>query len=76
MAKSNADYQREHRERRSAHLRAVAAERDALRAEVEGLRDALGAAEAEIERLADMACKHPSAVMQGGTCRACGQDVW
>lgn len=76
MAKTNADYQREHRERRSARLAELAAERDTLRAENEGLRDALTAAEAEIDRLAGQACRHPAGAVDGGRCRACGTEVW
>jgi predicted RNase H-like nuclease (RuvC/YqgF family) len=76
MAKTNADYQREHRERRTrriagleARVAELEAELESVRAENEGLRQALEAAEG-------MQCRHPSGAVSGGTCRACGQDVW
>jgi hypothetical protein len=76
MAKTNADYQREHRQRRSARMVELAAARDALAAEVEGLRDALAAAESELERLRASQCKHPAGAVDGGRCHACGAEVW
>lgn len=88
MAKTNAERQRDWRQRRTRHISeieaemdasgtALRAERDDLRAENEGLRGALAAAEAELERLAGMACKHPSGAVVNGSCRACGaDDLW
>jgi hypothetical protein len=69
MPKTNADYQREHRQRQACRLTALEAERDRLRTD-------LAAALGEAQRLALTACRHPSAAVDGGTCRACGQDVW
>ena len=31
---------------------------------------------AEAERLGIQQCKHPAAAVDGGTCHACGNDVW
>jgi hypothetical protein len=36
----------------------------------------LAAALDEAERLAAIACKHPAGAIDGGTCQACGTDVW
>jgi hypothetical protein len=44
-------------------------ERDAALAECERLREALEQSQAR-------ECRHPAQVVQGGTCRACGQEVW
>jgi hypothetical protein len=76
MQRSNADYQREHRQRRArrlAELEASAAEHDVIVATLTAERDA---ALAEVERLSGLACKHPSAVVLDGCCRACGAEVW
>jgi hypothetical protein len=76
MPKSNADYQREHRERRAARLAELAAQNEALRAEAEGLRTALEAAEGELERLSGEACPHPSGSVVDGVCQLCKAEVW
>jgi len=76
MAKTNAEKQRDWRERRTERIAALEAavagleaENESLRAENEGLREAL--AEAETAQ-----CRHPAGAVSGGTCTACGQDVW
>ena len=87
MPKTNADYQREHRERRSARIAELEAANEALRvqletavadlrAENEGLRMALEAAEAEIERLSAEPCPHPSGSVVDGVCQLCKAEVW
>ena len=47
-----------------------------LRAELAITRTELGAALAECGRPASMACRHPAGAVDGGTCRACGTEVW
>jgi hypothetical protein len=69
MPKTNADYQREHRDRRTRRLAQLETENAQLRV---GLADAL----AELERLTASQCRHPAAAVDSGTCRACGTDVW
>ena len=69
-AKTNAENQRDWRRRQAARTAALEAENATLRV-------ALAAAEAELERLAGMACKHPSGAVVNGSCRACGaDDLW
>jgi hypothetical protein len=36
----------------------------------------LDVALAEIERLTAGQCKHPAAAVDGGTCQACGTELW
>jgi hypothetical protein len=69
MATTNAQRQRTWRQRQARHIAALQAERDRLQAD-------LDAAHAEVKRLAAMACRHPSAAVVGGTCRACGTEIW
>lgn len=64
---------------RQRHLRLVVglqADIADLRAELGDVRGQLADALAEIERLAAQQCKHPAAAMDGGTCQACGSEVW
>jgi hypothetical protein len=68
MPKTNAQYQREHRERRTRRLAQLEAENADLRA-------GLDAALAEVERLAASQCRHPAAAVEGGHCHACGTEV-
>ena len=65
MPKTGAERQQAWRDRRA---RLIAA----LEQENARLRDVL----AEAERLAARQCRHPAAAVDGGTCRACGNDVW
>jgi len=76
MPKTNADYQREHRQRQAHRLAGLQAENSALRAELDTTRGELDAALAECERLAATQCKHPSGAVEGTTCRACGTEIW
>lgn len=77
MAKTNAEYQREHRERRARRLAELEDENAELRAEVDRLRGELEDARAEIDRLSNPECPHPSeGVRDDGTCGECGRDVW
>jgi hypothetical protein len=69
MAKTAAEKQRDYRARQAGRLAD-------LEAEAEGLRNALAAAEAEIGRLGQSQCRHPSGLVDGGLCRACGSEVW
>lgn len=73
---TSAERQRAWRQRRTRRLAALEAENARLRAELDGLRGQLAAAQDEIGRLAGQACKHPAAAVDGGTCRACGNEVW
>jgi chromosome segregation ATPase len=76
MPKTNADYQRDHRQRRAHRLAELEAENASLRAELDSVRAELDAALTECERLAAMACRHPAGAVDGGTCQACGTEVW
>jgi hypothetical protein len=69
MPKTNADYQREHRQRRALRLAQLEAEKTELQADLTG-------ALAEIERLSTTQCRLPAAAVDAGTCRACGSEVW
>ena len=61
-AKTIAERQRAFRQRQADRTAALEAANAELRA--------------ECERLAATQCKHPSAAIDGGTCRACGTEVW
>jgi hypothetical protein len=76
MPKTNADYQREHRQRQARRLAGLRAENTSLRTELDSVRAELDAALAECERLTATACKHPAGAVDGGTCQACGTEVW
>jgi hypothetical protein len=69
MPKTNAEYQREHRQRRARRLAQLETENAELRTD-------LAAALAEVERLALTACKHPAAAIDAGHCHACNTDIW
>lgn len=69
MTKTNAEYQREHRQRRARLIADLAAENIQLRA-------GLAAALAEVDRLTVPACQHPAPVVVDGTCQQCGAEVW
>ena len=75
-AKTTAERQRAFRQRQADRTAALEAANAELRAEADGLRADLADALAETERLAAQQCKHPAAAVDGGTCRACGNDVW
>jgi hypothetical protein len=75
MAKTNADYQREHRERQARRLVRLEETNEWLIAELEGTRAELADAVAENERLTALACRHPAGAVEGGHCHACGADV-
>jgi hypothetical protein len=76
MPKTNADYQREHRQRQAHRLAELQAENASLHEELSTARTELDAALAECGRLAAMACKRPAAVVDPGTCWACGAELW
>jgi hypothetical protein len=76
MPKTNAERQRDYRQRRARRITVLEAENTSLRAQLDSTRSELDAALAETERLASAACKHPAGAVDGGTCRACGAEVW
>ena len=76
MAKTNAEYQREHRERRAKRLAELEDENAELRADLERVRGELEDARAEIDRLSSPECPHPSGSVEAGVCGDCGRDVW
>jgi len=75
MAKTNADYQREYRQRHSGRVAELVAGADTLRRALAEAHSALDDTGAEIERLSAMVCKHPPAAMSGTWCAACSNDV-
>jgi hypothetical protein len=76
MPKTNAERQQTWRQRRAQRIAALEAETAQLHAETGILRADLAAALAEAERLATAACKHPAVAVDGGTCQACGAEIW
>jgi hypothetical protein len=76
MPKTNAQRQQAWRQRRAGHTAALKAEVAQLRAELNDARTDLAAALGEAERLALTACMHPAGAVDGGTCRACGAEIW
>ncbi len=76
MPKTNAERQRDYRQRQAGRIAALVAEAAELRTEAGVLRTDLAAALDEAERLALTACRHPASAVDSGTCRACGADVW
>ena len=68
-AKTTAERQRAFRQRQANRIATLEAELADVRSQ---LADALTAA----ERLAARQCKHPAAAVDGGTCHACGTDMW
>ena len=87
MPKTHAQRQRDHRDRQNAasrhqvqrlsELEAILEARiAALQAERDRFQADLDTAHAEIERLTAAQCKHPAAALDGGTCRACGTEIW
>jgi hypothetical protein len=71
-----AERQRSFRQRQIDRIAELEAESAGLRSLVDELQARAESAEAEAERLAGMACKHPAAAVDGGRCMACGADVW
>lgn len=78
MAKTNAEYQRDHRKRRTGRLADLEAALAAVTAERDSLREDLNRALAECERLQAQAnaCRHPTEMVDNGVCRACGADLY
>ncbi len=76
MPKTNAERQRAWRQRRVGRIAALEAEAAGLRTEAGSLRADLAAALDEAGRLALTACRHPAGGVDGGTCQACGTEVW
>lgn len=78
MAKTNAEYQRAYRERRAERFAALEADKARLAAENGSLRALNEGLTAECEQLraSTSACRHPVEMVEGGTCRGCGADVY
>jgi hypothetical protein len=76
MPKTNAERQRAWRQRRTGRIAALEAEAAEMRTELDSTRTDLAAALDEAERLALTACRHPAGAVDGGTCRACGTEIW
>ena len=76
MPKTNAERQATWRQRRAARITALETEAAELRTELDGARADLATALSEAERLASTACRHPAGAVDGGTCRACGTEMW
>ena len=76
MARTGAQRQAAFPERRDARRSGVLGENERLRAEVAGLEGRVAWLESECERLAEAACGHPAMAVRGGTCLACGSEVW
>jgi hypothetical protein len=76
MPRTNAEHQREHRQRQARRLADLEATAAGYEAIVADLTAQLEAALAEVDRLAALACRHPAGAVDGGTCRACGAEVW
>jgi hypothetical protein len=76
MPKTNANYQREHRQRQAHRLDALEEANAELQGELDATRADLDAAHAEVERLLASQCRHPAAAVDSGVCGACGSDVW
>jgi hypothetical protein len=68
-AKTTAERQRAFRQRQADRIAP-------LEAELADVRSQLADALTEAERLAAQQCRHPAAAVDGGTCHACGNDVW
>lgn len=76
MAKTDAQRSAAYRQRRGRRVADLVASEARLRASVADLERQLGDALAEVERLSSAGCKHPAEAVQGGTCQACGSDLW
>jgi outer membrane murein-binding lipoprotein Lpp len=76
MPLTGAERQQAWRQRRTRLVTALQARCAALEAERDQLRGDLDAALGEAQRLALTACRHPAGAVDGGTCRAWGQDMW
>jgi chromosome segregation ATPase len=76
MPKTNAGHQQAWRNRRADRLAGAERKVAALSARLTETEAELAAARQEIERLSASQCRHPAAVVDGGTCQACGTDVW
>jgi hypothetical protein len=78
MMKTNAEYQREHRKRRAGRIAALEADNARLAAELGSLRAQNEGLAADCERLraSASACRHPVEMVDNGTCRGCGTDVY
>ncbi len=76
MARTGAERQAAFRERRDARRSDLQGENERLRAAVAGLEGRIAWLESECGRLAEAACGHPAMAVRGGTCLACGSEVW
>lgn len=76
MARANAEYQRDWRQRRAERVAVLERETAGLRRLLADAQADLATALADNERLAAAQCRHPAGAVDGGTCRACGSEVW
>ena len=76
MAKTDAERQRDWRERRKSRISELEGENAELRAELERVRVDLEDARAEIDRLSGPECDHPAEGMNGTYCTGCKTDLW
>jgi hypothetical protein len=76
MPKSHAERQRDYRERQRGTGRHQAERITELEAALDTVRSELDAALTEVQRLTASQCRHPAGAIDGGTCRACGAEVW
>ena len=77
MPKTGSERQTAWRQRQARLAAALEADNAQLRAELARVSIDLADALAETGRLAAQQCKHPAAAaVDGGTCHACGTDIW
>jgi hypothetical protein len=84
VALTNAERQQAHRARRAQRLAGLEHANAGLLAEIASLRQQLARARANLAAMleeqeqaaAPPQCRHPAEAVDGGACRACGQDVW
>jgi hypothetical protein len=76
MAKTHAERQRDYRGRQARRVLELERANEDLTGQLEAAQADLGRALADLERFTSVQCKHPSEAVDGGTCRACGADVW
>jgi hypothetical protein len=77
MALSPAEKQRNYRQRHAQRVAGLEESNALLREQLATAQQDLADALAANERLSGgPSCRHPSEAVDGGTCRACGADVW
>ena len=77
MPKTGAERQRAWRQRRARLVAALEAENGQLRADLEAALAEADGLRAEVERLSEPPCQHPSGSVIDGVCQECGaEDQW